>query len=66
MIGSGFDLLTSAPLLTLAPGTLIMLTVLAVNVVGDALRDALDPRSKARIEVHSGLAAAETQGGVAP
>ncbi len=66
MMSSGFDLLTSAPLLTLLPGTMILLTVLAVNVFGDGLRDALDPRSKVRLEAHSGLTAAETQEGIAP
>ena len=66
MMSSGFDLLTSAPLLTLLPGTMILLTVLAVNVFGDGLRDALDPRSKVRLEAHSGLSAAETQEGIAP
>src|SRR5680860_1878700 len=43
MIGSGFELLTSAPLLTLVPGAMILLTVLAVNVFAAGLRDALDP-----------------------
>jgi peptide/nickel transport system permease protein len=28
----------------LAPGVAIVLTVLAINIVGDGLRDALDPR----------------------
>jgi peptide/nickel transport system permease protein len=32
--------------LWLAPGVLIMLTVLAINFIGDGLRDAFDPRSK--------------------
>lgn len=32
------------PLMSVYPGVLIMLTVLAVNFVGDGLRDALDPR----------------------
>jgi peptide/nickel transport system permease protein len=31
-----------------APGLCIALTVLAVNLSGDALRDALDPRSRPR------------------
>lgn len=68
MIGSGFDLLTSAPLLTLLPGTMIFLTVLAVNVFGDGLRDALDPRAKVRVQVEAraGMAADEVSGGVAP
>jgi peptide/nickel transport system permease protein len=36
--------ITRAPWL-LIPGVLIFVTVLAFNFVGDALRDALDPRS---------------------
>jgi peptide/nickel transport system permease protein len=32
------------PMLAIAPGFAIMITVLAINFVGDALRDALDPR----------------------
>ena len=66
MMSSGFDLLTSAPLLTLLPGAMVLLTVLAVNVFGDGLRDALDPKSKVRLEAHSGLSAAETLEGIAP
>jgi ABC-type dipeptide/oligopeptide/nickel transport system permease subunit len=37
-----------APQLMLVPGLAIFLTVLAANLVGDALRDALDPRRTAR------------------
>jgi peptide/nickel transport system permease protein len=40
----GAEYVTSAWWTTAAPGILIVLTVLAVNVLGDALRDALDPR----------------------
>jgi peptide/nickel transport system permease protein len=36
--------LTSFPWMVLAPGAAIVLTVMAYNVVGDGLRDALDPR----------------------
>jgi peptide/nickel transport system permease protein len=32
----------------LAPGLCIVLTVLAVNLTGDALRDLLDPRTRRR------------------
>jgi peptide/nickel transport system permease protein len=59
MIAGGFDLLTSAPLLTIIPGTMILLTVLSVNVFGDGLRDALDPNSKLRLEAHAGMAEPE-------
>jgi peptide/nickel transport system permease protein len=55
MIAGGFNLLTSAPLLTIIPGTMILLTVLSVNVFGDGLRDALDPNSKLRLEAHAGM-----------
>ena len=50
MITVGVDLLKIQPLLAIAPGFMIMLTVLALNIVGDALRDALDPRGKARMD----------------
>ncbi len=59
MIGSGFDLIRSAPLLTILPGLTILLTVLSLNVFGDGLRDALDPKSKVRLEAHAGLAEPE-------
>ncbi len=54
MIGSGFELISSAPLLTVLPGTMLLLTVLSTNVFGDGLRDALDPRAKLRLEMHAG------------
>ena len=59
MIAGGFNLITSAPLLMIAPSTMILLTVLSVNVFGDGLRDALDPNSKLRLEAHAGLAEPE-------
>jgi ABC-type dipeptide/oligopeptide/nickel transport system permease subunit len=34
----------NAPHLLIFPGVAIMITVLAFNLVGDGLRDALDPR----------------------
>jgi peptide/nickel transport system permease protein len=55
MIAAGNDLITSAPLLTILPGTMILLTVLSLNVFGDGLRDALDPKSKLRLEAHAGM-----------
>jgi peptide/nickel transport system permease protein len=50
LIASGQERITTAPWLTLAPGLAIVLTVLALNIFGDGLRDALDPRAKVRIE----------------
>ena len=37
------------PAVALAPGIAIALTVLALNVLGDGVRDALDPRAKLRV-----------------
>jgi peptide/nickel transport system permease protein len=59
MIAGGFDLLTSAPLLTVIPSVMILLTVLSVNVFGDGLRDAIDPNSKLRLAAHAGIAEPE-------
>jgi peptide/nickel transport system permease protein len=56
MISIGEELLTTAPLLAIIPGTMILLTVLSLNIVGDGLRDALDPRAKVRLEAHAGVA----------
>ncbi|HET7417103.1 MAG TPA: ABC transporter permease [Solirubrobacterales bacterium] len=59
MISVGEELLTTQPLLAIIPGLMIMLTVLSLNIVGDGLRDALDPRSKIRFEAHTGTAEPE-------
>jgi peptide/nickel transport system permease protein len=55
MITVGEELLTTAPLLAIIPGTMILLTVLSLNIVGDGLRDALDPRAKVRLEARAGM-----------
>jgi peptide/nickel transport system permease protein len=47
MIAQGKEHLTRAWWLSFWPGLAIILTVLAVNFVGDGLRDAFDPRSRA-------------------
>ena len=44
LIQEGFRFYRTAPWLILYPGLLIMLTVLGFNLLGDGLRDALDPR----------------------
>jgi ABC-type dipeptide/oligopeptide/nickel transport system permease subunit len=44
MIGSEFNGIFSRPLIVLAPGFALTLTVLAFNLLGDGLRDAFDPR----------------------
>jgi peptide/nickel transport system permease protein len=50
IIQDGQALLYSRPTVAIAPGVMIVLTVLALNVFGDGLRDALDPRSKVRVK----------------
>lgn len=47
MLSDGRDFLRNYPHIAIAPGIAIALTVLAFNLVGDGLRDALDPRQKA-------------------
>lgn len=46
MLSDGRDFLRNYPHIAIAPGIAIALTVLAFNLVGDGLRDALDPRQK--------------------
>jgi peptide/nickel transport system permease protein len=50
MIGDGIRLIPSAIHLTFVPGLMLVLAVLGINVFGDGVRDALDPRAKVRIE----------------
>lgn len=49
MLNDGRPYLQVAPQLMVYPGLAIMITVLAFNLLGDGLRDALDPRSGDRI-----------------
>ncbi|HEX5500711.1 MAG TPA: ABC transporter permease [Thermomicrobiales bacterium] len=46
MIRDGVTYLTDHPLFSLAPGAALLITVFAFNLVGDGLRDVLDPRSR--------------------
>jgi peptide/nickel transport system permease protein len=50
MIQEGQQVLASDPWLSLLPGIMITITVISLNVFGDGLRDALDPRAKVKIE----------------
>jgi peptide/nickel transport system permease protein len=47
MVSTARGYLRDAPHLSIFPGTAIFITVLSINFIGDALRDALDPRLKA-------------------
>ena len=46
MVREGFEQLFQAPWLSVFPGLCILLAVLSLNLIGDGLRDALDPRLK--------------------
>ena len=50
IIDDGQDLLYSRPWVAIAPGIMIVLTVLSLNVLGDGVRDALDPRAQLRLK----------------
>jgi len=49
MISNGREYLQELPIMSIAPGFVIMLVVFAFNMVGDGLRDALDPRLRGRL-----------------
>jgi len=46
MVSDGYNYLVRNPVLSFAPGLAIMMVVFAFNMVGDGLRDALDPRMR--------------------
>jgi peptide/nickel transport system permease protein len=49
LISDGVNQIYTAPHLSLVPGVAIVIAVLSLNVFGDGLRDALDPRAKVRL-----------------
>jgi peptide/nickel transport system permease protein len=49
MISGGIETIPAAFHLVLVPGFMLVMAVLSINVFGDGLRDALDPRAKVRI-----------------
>lgn len=49
MVSIGYRFLLANPLMSFVPGCAILLVVLAFNMVGDGLRDALDPRLRGKI-----------------
>lgn len=48
MVGAARTMLREAPMLTVFPGMAILITVLAINLAGEALNDALNPRLRER------------------
>jgi len=51
MLSSGRTYIWTAPWITISPGVAIMITVLGVNLIGDGLRDKLDPRVKRELDL---------------
>jgi peptide/nickel transport system permease protein len=51
MIGDGVEKIITGPHLAIVPGVMLVLTVLSLNVLGDGVRDALDPRAKLKVEL---------------
>ena len=49
ILSDGRDVIQEAPWISLAPGAVIALVVLGLNLMGDGLRDALDPRLRTAI-----------------
>jgi peptide/nickel transport system permease protein len=50
LISDGLDYISTTPTFSLIPGAMLVLTVLSINVLGDGVRDALDPRAQVRIK----------------
>jgi peptide/nickel transport system permease protein len=46
MLGDGRNLVITAPHVSIVPGVLILVLVIGINLLGDGLRDVLDPRLK--------------------
>jgi peptide/nickel transport system permease protein len=49
LISDGLTYIQTTPTFSLIPGAMLVLTVLSINVVGDGIRDALDPRAQVRV-----------------
>ena len=49
MVSEGYNYLLINPWLCFVPGVLVILVVISFNVVGDGLRDALDPRLRGKL-----------------
>jgi ABC-type dipeptide/oligopeptide/nickel transport system permease subunit len=56
MISSGIAFMRTAPWLTFFPGLVLTLTVCSLNLIGDGLRDALNPRLAAALARPAGAA----------
>jgi peptide/nickel transport system permease protein len=50
MIGDGVDHILTGPHLAIVPGVMLVIAVLGLNVFGDGVRDAFDPRATVKLE----------------
>lgn len=50
MIDEGLGVIITQPALTIAPGVMLVICVLSLNVVGEAVRKAIDPRARVMLE----------------
>jgi peptide/nickel transport system permease protein len=50
MIDEGVQRIITAPHLAIVPGAMLVATVISLNIFGDGVRDAIDPRAKLRID----------------
>jgi peptide/nickel transport system permease protein len=51
LISDGLPYIQTTPTFSLIPGAMLVLAVLSINVVGDGIRDALDPRAQVKVKV---------------
>jgi peptide/nickel transport system permease protein len=49
LISDGLSYIQTTPTYCLVPGAMLVLTVLSINVIGDGVRDALDPRAQVTV-----------------
>jgi peptide/nickel transport system permease protein len=54
MVADGYQYMLTSSMLSIAPGFAIMIVVFAFNIVGDGLRDALDPRLRGTLQIKRG------------
>jgi peptide/nickel transport system permease protein len=50
MIDEGIGVIITQPLLTIAPGMMLVICVLSLNLLGEAVRKAIDPRARVMLE----------------
>jgi peptide/nickel transport system permease protein len=50
LISDGINYIETTPTFALIPGAMLVLTVLSINMLGDGVRDALDPRAQIKIK----------------